>query len=160
MLHSIRLFFRHLLCPDAMYIPVNRDTFASSRRPRVFFSVMRSARPPGNQIAHLSQTLIGAKQSYRSVTSVWYNGIAPFSLEFAWDGFGSPFFYFGLANRLSGLPKFESVSALGFLFEFPSSLAHLYNTIFRPSCQAFYIIFLQIICICSRKRLSSPAQMS
>ena len=73
----------------------------------------------------------------------WYR---PFLLNICLGWFRVSVFYFGLANRLSGLPKSESVSALGFLFEFPSSLAHLYNTIFSPTCQAFLIIFLQKIC--------------
>ena len=83
----------------------------------------------------------------------WYR---PFLLGICLGWFRVSVFYFGLANRLSGLPKSESVSALGFLFEFPSSLAHLYNTISRPPCQAFSIIFLQIICICTRILTVSP----
>ena len=92
-----------------MHFPVTGiHSLPADVRAILIFSSSRSAHPPGNQIAHLSQTLIGAKQSYRSVTSVWYNGIAPFSLEFAWDGFGSPFF---ISVSRTGFPVYRNLKA-------------------------------------------------
>ena len=139
----------------------NRDTFASSRRTRdshLLFFIFSASTGESDRSSISNIDRGKAVIPFCDICVVqWYR---PFLLNICLGWFRVSVFYFGLANRLSGLPKFESVSALGFLFEFPSSLAHLYNTISRPACQALSINFLQKICIYSRKRLPSPAQMS